>query len=87
MEGVLDLMLFFAGLRALLHKKDEDMGKRGKRKRKYKNIDHNKEAEALDVMSKEQRKKDKKQKREEDNRKPFEKIALLPPRDAQEGHY
>lgn len=78
-------MVFFIGLRALLHKKDEDMGrKRGKRKNKYNNLNQDKETEAIELMSKKEKKR---HKDKEDNRKPFEKIVLLPPRDAQEGHY
>lgn len=80
-------MIFFIGLRALLRKAkdDTDMGQRGKRKKKFNNNQNKpnwKESEALEVVSKDNRKK----KDEEDKRKPFERVVLPPPRDAQEGH-
>lgn len=81
-EVVLDFMLLFLALKALLKHKDDEMGKRGKRKNKFKNVNWNKEAEALDITSKEKRKKE-----EEDSKlKPFERVKLPPPREAQEGH-
>lgn len=80
MEGLFGCMLMFLALKLMLQHKDDDMGKRGKRKRKFQHIPP-KEAEAIEVMSK-SKKKDK-----EDNRKPFERITLPPPREAQPGHY
>lgn len=52
------------------------MGKRGKRKK----INWDKESEALDITSKSNAPKD------NSKLKPFERVKLPPPRDAQEGH-
>lgn len=87
LEVLFDSMLLFVALRAMMKDKDDEMGKkRGKRKNKYK-PDYNKEAEALDVMSKDKRKK--KKDKDEDYipmAKRIENYKLPPAREVQEGH-
>lgn len=86
LEVLFDSMLLFVALRAVLKDKDEEMGRRGKRKKKFK-PDYNKEAEALDVMSKSKRKKDKnKDEVYITMAKRVENYKLPPAREAQEGH-
>jgi len=71
MEGIFTAMLFFLGLKVLLSQKDEEMGKRGKRKNKFRIVDENGFVIVNDNSEK--------------PKKPFENIKLPPPRDAQDG--
>ena len=85
MEGIIQLMVFFLGVRVLLSQKDketeakdEDMGKRGKRKNKWKNK-QKEDSEVLAELISSSSTTDEKPK------KPYENYKLPPPRDAQDG--
>lgn len=89
MEGIVQTMLFFLGLRVLLSQqsKDDDMGKRSKnRKNKYANkSDAEQELNNVVRKSERQRLREEKQEAAKAAKKPYEDVVLPPPRDAQKG--
>jgi hypothetical protein len=79
MEGIIQAMLYFLGLKVLLSQaaqKGEDMGKKNKRKKKYLSPVEQADQEFAGTI---------KTLKFEIVNKPFENIKLLPPRDAQKG--
>lgn len=83
MEGIIQLMVFFLGVKVLLSQKDketetkdEDMGKRGKRKNKWKNRQKEDSEVLAELIT---------SAKDEKPKKPYENFKLPPPRDAQNG--